>query len=110
MMMTKKANKIGELEHSIYLLEKKKKQVAQDIKEDLLSTASLLKPSNVLHRVVEDFRGKSEVKKSIFLGISGIIGGFLSKKLLTKGTSSIKAKILLVGLQVLATRIVAKKV
>ena len=109
-MMRSKIDKIGELEHSIFLLERKKQGIAREIKDDVMGVTSSLKPSNIIHRVVKEVGGKPEMKKSILVGISSIIGGLFSKKIGARGTSSLKAKLLMVGLQIVATRIVAKKV
>lgn len=109
-MMKMEIDRVTELDHKIYLLERKKKAMANDIKNDMVEVASYMKPSNMIQRVISDFQKKPTMKKSLMLGLSSILSGYISKKVLINGRSSLKSRILIAGLQLVTAQFVARKV
>lgn len=109
-MKKNKQDMVKELENNIYLLARKKEEIGLTIQKDLRDTATSLKPSNIISKMIDDFKNSSETKNALMMGLSGILGSYFSTKMRCKKTTSLKTRILLIGLQLIATKFLAKEV
>lgn len=98
------------LDEAILLLEIRRKQDFEDLKMQFSQTSNSLKPINLFHEAVKDFKELPEVKTNIFEAILSVSGGYLTKKLLVGKSHSIVKKALGYVLQYAVTNFISKKV
>ncbi|WP_299764037.1 hypothetical protein [uncultured Dokdonia sp.] len=99
-----------ELRQTIMLLRKERNQISGELREQAYAMGNYLKPSNILTRTLQDFNKEPEFKSSVIASVSGIIGGYVSRKLLFGKSNSVLKKVLGIGLQLATTKLIAQKV
>lgn len=77
-----------ELKKSILALEKQQIFEGNLLKEQLSVTYESIKPLTVLRKMINDIAQPSEIKETIFQTVTGLLTGYLTRKLIVRSSKS----------------------
>lgn len=96
------------LKNSILFLELRQKEEGKLLKEQFTVTYESLRPINVIHKMINDISGPSEIKDELIQTASGLITGYFSRKLLVRSSKNPFLRLAGVFLQYGVTNLVVK--
>ena len=88
-----KDNPTESLNASIAMLEQKKTEEFESLKEQLRSTGESLKPGNLIKGALRDLSGSPQLKSILIKAAVGLAIGFVAKKIVTRTQRTKKNKI-----------------
>lgn len=89
-----KVNPTESLNASIAMLEQKKTEEFQTLKEQLRATGESLKPANLIKGALRDVTGSSQFKSILIKAALGLAAGFIAKKIVASSQHSKKNKMI----------------
>ena len=106
---TEKISNTSELDIAIKRLERKKRTMEDDLKDEVHAMLEGMKPANILKHTLEEVRESTELKHNLFKVALGLGVGYFSRKLIVGKSAGIVKKVLGTALQYGITQFVAKK-
>ena len=88
-----KVNPTESLNASIAMLEQKKTEEFQTLKDQLRSTGESLKPANLIKGAIREVTGSSQVRSVLIKAALGLAAGFIAKKIVTRTQHNKKNRI-----------------
>lgn len=89
-----KVNLTESLNSSIAMLEQKKREEFQTLKEQLRITGESLKPANLIKGALRDVTGSSQFKSILIKAALGLAVGFVAKKIVASSQHNKKNKMI----------------
>ena len=99
----------ADLKNEIQFLEVERELKGQLLKEQFHLTLEALKPVNILRRTMDDVTSSPYLIENILSSATGLVTGYLSRKLIVGGSANIFRKIIGSLLQFGVTNIVAQR-
>jgi hypothetical protein len=96
-----------DLKKTIEAMEAEQLEIANQIKESFGIAAESLKPINIMKRSISEGSGTPVLLGKLIGAAAGLVGGYLSRKLIVRGSNSMVRKFLGTALQVGVTNFVA---
>jgi hypothetical protein len=104
-----KISNTSELGIAIKRLERKKRIMEEDLKDEAHAMLESMKPANILKHTIEEVRESIELKHNLFKVALGLGVGYFSRKLIIGKSAGIVKKVLGTALQYGITQFVVKK-
>jgi len=104
-----KISNAAELTTAIKRLERKRKLMEEDLKDEFHVILESLKPSNILKNTIHEVQESTELKHNLFKVALGLGAGYFSRKVVIGKSAGIVKKAIGTALQYGITNFVAKK-
>lgn len=104
-----KISNTSDLDIAIKRLERKRRMMEEDLKDDVHAVLEGMKPANILKHTLEEVRESTDLKHNLFKVALGLGVGYFSRKLIVGKSAGIVKKVLGTALQYGITQFVVKK-
>jgi len=96
------------LKNSISVLEQRQREEGMLLKNQLSATLESIKPVNILRKIIGDIAEPSELKDNLIQTVTGLISGYVSRKMLVRSSKNPLLRLVGVLVQYGVTNFVSK--
>ena len=103
-----KITAVDTLKKYISLLEQRQREEGKLLRNQLSATLESIKPVNILRKIIGDIAEPSELKDSLIQTVTGLISGYISRKILVRSSKNPLLRLVGVFVQYGVTNFVSK--
>ena len=96
------------LKNSISVLEQRQREEGMLLKNQLSATLESIKPGNILRKIIGDIAEPSELKDNLIQTATGLLSGYISRKMLVRSSKNPLLRLVGVLVQYGVTNFVSK--